>query len=289
MKFKNLLITDIMKLKSTPFLWVHLLAPILALIVFLSYFSVSTWDPIMKQKTYMTAMCMAFPVLIAVITSMVAENEYAAGNYQNLLGTYDKKWSSLLSKYLVLVALGGLSTLIGVMGFYLGFSQMTLALPLITYVVLTFILIGCSLFLYAFHLFLSLRFSKSVSIGIGIFEALIAALFRTGMGDGRWPFFPCSWSIRFTWFTMMQKNNGMVIPDPLMGQGVALCVGVTMLSILMLMVWFENWEAFNIYGIAYNGIYISLELTRKSVLPEYREKLDNALHDLIAQNGNYNI
>jgi len=47
-------------------------------------------------------------------------------------------------------------------------------------------------------------------------------------------------------------------------------------------------EAFNIYGIAYNGI-ISLELTRKSVLPEYHEKLDNALHDLIAQNGNYNI
>lgn len=48
-------------------------------------------------------------------------------------------------------------------------------------------------------------------------------------------------------------------------------------------------EAFNIYGIAYNAQYISLELTRKSVLLEYREKLDNALHDLIAQNGNYNI
>jgi len=242
MKFKNLLITDIMKLKSTPFLWVHLLAPILALIVFLSYFSVSPWDPIMKQKNYITAMCMAFPILIAVITSMVAENEYAAGNYQNLLGIYNKKWSALLSKYLVLVALGGISTAIGVMGFYLGFSQMTTALPLMTYVVLTFILIGCSLFLYAFHLFLSLRFSKSVSIGIGIFEALIAALFRTGMGDGRWPFFPSSWSIRFTWFTIMQKSEDIGMPDPLMGLGVVLCVGVTMLSILMLMVWFKNWE-----------------------------------------------
>lgn len=242
MKFKNLLITDIMKLKSTPVLWVHLLAPILALIIFLSYFSVSSWDPIIKQKTYITAICMAFPILVAVITSMMAENEYAAGNYQNLLGTYNKKWSVLMSKYLVLVALGGLSTAIGLMGFYLGFSHMTPALPLMTYVALTGILIGCSLFLYAWHLFLSLRFSKSVSIGIGIFETLIAALFRTGMGDGRWPFFPSSWSIRFTWFTMMRQSQEVIIPDPLMLPGMVLCVGVTILSILMLMVWFENWD-----------------------------------------------
>jgi len=242
MKFKNLLITDIMKLTSTPVFWMHLLAPILAVIVFLSYFSVSPWDAVMKQKTYMTAMCMAFPILIAVMTSMVAEDEYAAGNYQNLLGTYDRKWSALMSKYLVLVTLGGLSTAIAVMGFYLGFSHMTPSLPLLTYVALTGILMGCSLFLYAWHLFLSLRFSKSVSIGIGIFETIITALFRTGMGDGRWPFFPCSWSIRFTWFTVMQQSQEQIIPDLLMVLGVVLCVGITMLSILMLMVWFENWE-----------------------------------------------
>lgn len=241
MKFKNLLITDIMKLKSTPVLWVHLLAPILALIVFLSYFAISPWDAVMKQKTYMTAMCMAFPILIAVMTSMVAEDEYAAGNYQNLLGSYNKKWTALMSKYLVLVVLGGLSTVIAMMGFYLGFSHMIASLPLLTYVVLTFILIGCSLFLYAFHLFLSLRFSKSVSIGMGIFETLIAAIFRTGMGDGRWPFFPCSWSIRFTWFTVLRQPWEPIIPDSL-GLVVILCVGVTTLSILMLMVWFENWE-----------------------------------------------
>ncbi|KNZ40354.1 hypothetical protein AKG39_18280 [Acetobacterium bakii] len=214
----------------------------MALIVFLSYFSVSPWDTVMKQKTYMTAMCMAFPILIAVMTSMVAEDEYISGNYQNLLGSYNRKWSALMSKFLVLAALGGLSTIIAVMGFYLGFANMTLSLPLLTYVMLTFILIGCSLFLYAFHLFLSLRFSKAVSIGIGIFEALIAALFRTGMGDGRWPFFPCSWSIRFTWFTVMQQSHDVISPDPLMGLGVILGVGVTMLSILMLMVWFENWD-----------------------------------------------
>lgn len=48
-------------------------------------------------------------------------------------------------------------------------------------------------------------------------------------------------------------------------------------------------EAFNIYGIDYHSQYIPLELARKSVLPEYREKLDIALQDLIVKNKNYNV
>lgn len=183
MKFKNLLITDIMKLKSTPVLWLHLLVPVLGLMVFLSYYSVSPMDVFMKQKTYITVMCMAFPILIGMITAMVAEAEDQAGNYRNLLNVFPIKWLALMSKYLVLIVFGALSTVIAVIGFYLGMSQMVTALPIGTYFALTGILFGCSLFLYAFYLFLSLRFSKSVSVGIGIFEALIVALFRTGMGD----------------------------------------------------------------------------------------------------------
>ncbi len=242
MKFKNLLITDIMKLKSTPFLWLHLLVPALGLMVFLSYYSVSQMDVFMKQKTYITVMCVAFPILIGVITAMVAEAEDQAGNYRNLLNVYPVKWSALMSKYLVLIVLGALSTVIAVIGFYLGMSQMITALPIGTYFELTGILFGCSLFLYAFHLFLSLRFSKSVSVGIGIFESLIVALFRTGMGDGRWPYFPCAWSIRFTWTTITQSGKGIMIPDPMMTLGIVLSMVVTILAMVLLMVWFSRWE-----------------------------------------------
>lgn len=242
MKFKNLLITDIIKLKSTPVLWLHVLVPALGLMVFLSYYAVSPMDVFMKQKTYITVICVAFPILSGVITAMVAEAEDQAGNYRNLLNVYPFKWPALMSKYLVLIVLGGLSTLIAVIGFYLGMSQMTETLTIGTYFALTGILFGCSLFLYAFHLFLSLRFSKSVSVGIGIFEALIVALFRTGMGDGRWAYFPCAWSIRFTWTMMTQSGKGVMIQDPMMRLGIALSIVVTILGVGLLMVWFSRWE-----------------------------------------------
>ncbi|MGV8906086.1 MAG: lantibiotic immunity ABC transporter MutG family permease subunit [Acetobacterium sp.] len=242
MTFKNLLITDIMKLKSTSVLWLHFFVPIFWLILFLSYFLVSPWDAIIEQKTYLTAICVALPILIGMVTAMVAEEEYESGNYRNLLAVYPIKWLALLSKYLVLITLGALSIFIAVIGFYLGISRMIPALNIETYFAFTGILVGCSLFLYGFHLFLSLRFSKSVSIGIGIFEALIVALFRTGMGDGRWPFFPCSWSIRFIWTILSQSANGLMIQDPFMNFGIFLSVVVSILSIVLLMVWFSIWE-----------------------------------------------
>ncbi len=146
MKFKNLLITDIMKLKSTPVLWLHLLVAVLELMVFLSYYSVSPMVVFMKQKTYITVMCVAFPILIGVITAMVAEAEDQAGNYRNLLNVFPVKWSALMSKYLVLIVLGALSTVIAVIGFYLGMSQMITALPIGTYFALMAFYLGAVCF-----------------------------------------------------------------------------------------------------------------------------------------------
>ncbi len=41
-----------------------------------------------------------------------------------------------------------------------------------------------NIFIYIFHLFLSLRFNKDVSIGIGIVESMLSCLLITGLGDG---------------------------------------------------------------------------------------------------------
>ena len=41
-----------------------------------------------------------------------------------------------------------------------------------------------NIFIYIFHLFLSLRFNKAVSIGIGIVESMLSCLLITGLGDG---------------------------------------------------------------------------------------------------------
>lgn len=46
-------------------------------------------------------------------------------------------------------------------------------------------------------------------------------------------------------------------------------------------------EAFNIYGIKYNPTSLPLDLVQKSVFPEYRERLDNALIGLLKRNEIY--
>ncbi len=61
---------------------------------------------------------------------------------------------------------------------------------------LTVILSLGSIPLYLEHLFLNLMFAKSISLCAGAIEFLMSALFLTGLGDGRWPFFPCTWSAR---------------------------------------------------------------------------------------------
>src|SRR5699024_9966423 len=103
-----------------------------------------------------------------------------------------------ISKGILLIILGVLATVLSVIGFYIGFSFIDNSFfPITVYLLVALILIGSNIFEYILHFFLSFRFSNNISIGIGILESLISALFLTGMGDGRWPFFPSSWSSRF--------------------------------------------------------------------------------------------
>ena len=122
LQLKKLLKADIIKLKSTQMIWIHLYIPILGLIIFLSYYSYAPWSAYSKVSAYLQVLCMAFPILIGIITSMVANQEYMAGNYKNLLASSEKKYLSFISKLIILLLLGGFSTILAVIGFYLGFS-----------------------------------------------------------------------------------------------------------------------------------------------------------------------
>ena len=70
-------------------------------------------------------------------------------------------------------------------------------LPPNFYIKIVLIIFLSQIFLYIFHLWLSIRFGSGASIGIGIFESLIAGLFITGLGDGIWQYVPCSFAVRF--------------------------------------------------------------------------------------------
>lgn len=244
LQLKKLLKADIIKIKSTQMIWIHIYIPILGLIIFLSYYSYAPWSAYSKVSAYLQVLCMAFPILIGIITSMVADQEYMAGNYKNLLASSEIKYLSFISKLIIFLLLGSFSTILAVIGFYVGFSFIgNDTLPFSMYLAVVGLLIGSNIFLYVLHFFLSFRFSKGVSIGVGIVESLISALFLTGMGNGRWPFFPSSWSIRFIGSLFMKYQNiSGVFREPDLYLGIIISIVGTILSLVIMLVWFTSWE-----------------------------------------------
>lgn len=243
-QLKRLIKADIMKLKSTQMIWMHLYIPILGLVIFLAYYSYTPWSSFSKVSAYFQILSIAFPILIGIITSIAAEQEYIAGSFQNILNGSEIKCLSFISKLIVFLFLGSLSTVLVTIGFYIGFALIENNIfPLSMYLAVAGILVGSNIFIYILHFFISYRFSKGVSIGVGIAESLASALLLTGMGDGRWPFVPSSWSIRFVG-TLLTKyqNTGKVFLDPDLQLGIIISIIATFLSFGIILVWFTKWE-----------------------------------------------
>ena len=243
-EFKKLIKADIIKFKSTQIPWMHLYIPILGLIIFLSYYSYTPWTSFSKISAYLQVLSITFPMLIAIITSVIADQEYMAGGFQNILIASETKNLSIMSKFTLCLLFGSLSTILAVVGFYIGYSFIDSNIyPIYINLAIVAILIGSNIFLYILHLFLSFRFSKAVSIGVGIAESLVAALFLTGMGDGRWPFLPSSWSIRFTSSLLMKYQSAEdILLDQDLKLGIIISIVLTFISFVIMLVWFKNWE-----------------------------------------------
>lgn len=240
---KRLLKADIIKLKSTKLIWMHVYIPIVGLIIFLSYFSYSEWESYSKVTSYFQVLCMTFPILIGIITSLVSEQEYVAGGFQNMRTYPGSKVLPLVSKYILFLLLGLLSTLLSVIGFYIGFYFIDPnSFPFTIYLASAFILIGSNMFGYIVHFFLSLRFSASISVGIGIVESLISALFLTSMGDGRWPFYPSAWGLRFIGSLQGRYLNPDRHVDSVLYQGIIISIIGTVIAFIIVIIWFSKWE-----------------------------------------------
>jgi len=244
MRLLRLLKADLLKLTFTHMIWMHLYIPLLGLFIFLSYFSYAPWSNFDEIIVYIQVLCIVFPILIGIITSMLADQEWSAGGFQNMLFHSDPKYLTMVSKLILSLLLGTISTLFAVLGFYIGYSFIDNAIFSITiYLAVAGIIVGSNIFQYILHLFLSFRFSKGISIGVGIAESLVVALFITGMGDGRWPFVPSTWSIRF--IAALLTNTEHVsehLFDPFLHLGVIISIGATVLSIVLLLIWFTRWE-----------------------------------------------
>ena len=179
---------EFMKMRHTFLIPVHVLVPVISGIVFLAWTRVSAQ---LQFLVYAEAVGIAFPVLVSVICAGDVETELP-GHFQSFLMNPGKREGAFLAKWMCLQIMAFLAVM-GAMIFYavgnnivLGNKEISTEVFLKTGMILW---LG-SLPLYLEHLFLNLRFSKAVSLAVSIGQFLISALFLTGLGEGKWQYFP---------------------------------------------------------------------------------------------------
>lgn len=253
MKILILVKSDFMKLRHTPFYWIHIIIPVIAIAIVLGYYSYSKLNSILKVNGFFETISLAFPLLIGIICSLVMEQEMKAGKFKEMISTENSRWKCLLSKILVVTISGTLALILASGGFYIGFQYILKQniLPLNFYINITLIIFAAQIFLYIFHLWLSIRFGSGASIGMGIFESLISALFITGLGDKIWQYVPCSFAIRFCDNFFIKESGSADVFNKLSGSGYWLescktgiinCIVITVISIVLLKIWFDYFE-----------------------------------------------
>ena len=131
-------------------IWIHILIPLTTAILFIAYYSVSSWRAEAKISGYLEVIGVAFPLIIGLITGKAAEQEGQARSYQTMLCGVKSRAAAYASKLVVLLLLGTLSIMIAIGVFAVGFQTM----PGMMYIKAGGLLITGSIFLYILHLFL---------------------------------------------------------------------------------------------------------------------------------------
>ena len=250
----RLIKADFMKMKRTPFYLIHVCIPIIGVIIFLAYFSGSKSNDVVKLNLYLQALLMAFPILIGIVCSAAVQQEAMAGKFKEMIGTKYGRGKCLLSKTLMLLFAGFISLTLAVGMFYIGFQYLLKqnTLQFSFYIYVTLIIFWCQIFIYLFHLWLSLNFGSGASIGMGIFESLVSALFVTGLGDGIWQWIPCGWGIKICNNLFIREPNSIdafnKVADMNVGisnsmSGIRNSVIFTILFGVFLLIWFNFYES----------------------------------------------
>lgn len=235
------ILSDFYKLKHSPVLWLHIFIPLLGAFLFLWYYTITgSKDPIIKISYYLEALCVTFPILIGLLCGMTAAQEEEAGNYQEILSGIKSRTAAYLSKLILLLVLSAFSVALAVGIFSIGFQSASA----LFYFKAALAVFGGNIFLYLLHLFISFRFGRGASIGLGVVGTLLSALMLTGLGNGIWHWVPWAWSVRFcddiAFSLQYPSKSAIAIAD--MHYGIRVSVLAVCISAIASLLWFHHWE-----------------------------------------------
>ena len=240
---------EFIKMKHSGIYRFHLLCPVLASTIFLAYYlsieGAAGQSAFSRLSGLIQAVGILFPVVVSIVCAKGIELE-ANSHFQTLLGTAKNKINAFLAKWTALQVLA-LAAVAGTVALFAAGERLlfkNLEIPLAVYLAEAILLWTGSIPLYLEHLFLNLRFSKAVSMGVSVVQLLIAALFLTGLGDGIWQYFPSSWCARgsMTGLTRMLWPQARPQSSGQFSGGCGACVLIGLAICVIMLLWFYFYE-----------------------------------------------
>ncbi|WP_244833464.1 lantibiotic immunity ABC transporter MutG family permease subunit [Clostridium sp. BJN0001] len=237
----RLIKADFYKMKRTKFYMIHILVPLLSAFLLGLYCMLNMKDAMTKILHYSELESVVCPIVIAAVSSFIIENEFEASKFKEMLSLKCGKSMCLLSKILVLLIMFLFSLIIAMATLIISFKTIfksTINFKLCSTIVLIIFL--TNIFMYLFHIFLSIQFGSGISIAVGMGETLLSALMITGLGDVIWKWIPCSWSSRIVSYLGIAENTKTDIQ-----YGSVVCFILTTLCFILLFIWFHFFENVN--------------------------------------------
>lgn len=241
----HLMRAELLKMRHTFLYGLHLGTPVLGSLIFVLYYRMSGWNEIAQISGFVEVTGIALPFAVSLVCAgnVGLEEE---NHFQTFLGSSVRKWNGFLAKWLVLLGLCFITVSAAVLlfgaGFHWGIGKEGISFA--DYVILAVTLCMGSAPLYLEHLFLNLRFTKIVSLSVGVAQFLLSSLFLTGLGDGRWQLFPCAWSSRGVLLVLAYltgKDMGNV-PDAEVKTSLLICLLLFTAIYAIIRAWFHFYE-----------------------------------------------
>lgn len=197
---------------------------------------------------YIQAIAMAFPLMAAIVTTVLYELDLKAGTFSNLLVVPCTKTGAHLGNFLPLVLLGFCADMAAICGFGVVFRMMGyMKFPISTFVKLGFIMFGANIAVYVIQYVACFTFGKGVSLGLGILGTLLGPLMYLGLGEALWRFLPPAYGIRLSTY-YFKLEYGILMEDTAgyasenFSTGWNTVIAVTLFAMVLLLLWGKWWQ-----------------------------------------------
>lgn len=234
------------KMVHAKLLWVHLLLPSAAAVICNLYFLSSVKTEWEEVQLYLQIIAMAFPLMIAVVTTMVYEEDYNAGECQLLRMLPSAKWKGHMGNLLALLGLGTVAVGLAVVCFGYVYRG---AWTIVFYGKAAGLLYAVNLAGYLIQYMVCYSFGKGMSLALGITNMLLSALMYMSMGDAVWRWIPCSYGMRMVSYYLLREVSAAELQTHIIDyvnhdwhMGIVTAAGVTVLLGLLFCIWADKWQ-----------------------------------------------